>query len=138
MSTYIIVGAAAVAAIMTAYYLTQRSSAPRSPEFDDSEFQCLSELTIAEMLKWCDRKLDTGQYDNQKLSMCLLPNRASLDAFEGKLRLNRNDMQNCYLIVISDESAKKVLFRKLVVPLKIEEELSSVLSKGHVFRIPIE
>jgi hypothetical protein len=88
-------------------------------------------------MTWCGKKIDTDDFNDLKLSLNILSNEATIESFKGQLKLNRDETANCYLIVISDDTNKKTLFRKLVVPKIIADDLS-VLKEGKIFVIPIE
>lgn len=104
--------------------------------FNDDEIQRIKELMLSEVIIWADRKLNNYNTDSE-LEINILPNKATLEAFKGQLKLTPNLLKKSYLILILDKTNNKVLHRKLAIAYKISEELSEI-KNDKVFVTPLK
>lgn len=108
-----------------------------SNDFDEKEIQRVNSLTIEKILEWVDRELSSPEYDDKKFVVNILPNKATLEIFKGKLPISKKFINQCYLIYIEDKDSSKTIVRKLVISPEISDELSCIL-QDRIFVIPVE
>ena len=93
--------------------------------FNDDEIQRIQELRLSEVVIWADRKLKNYKTDSD-LEINILPNKATLEALKGQLKLTPNLLKKSYLILILDKANNTVLHRKLAIADNISGELSEI------------
>lgn len=104
--------------------------------FNDDEIQRIQELRLSEVVIWADRKLKNYKTDSD-LEINILPNKATLEALKGQLKLTPNLLKKSYLILILDKANNKVLHRKLAIADNISGELSEI-QNDKVFVTPLK
>lgn len=133
--TLVTISIAAVAYV--AYRRYQRTHPTLQDELNDEEIQYVNNLSLSTITEWLDKVLTNIPEDIESLKVSVLPNAATLDAFNGRLDLKERDLKRCILIMIIDELSKKVIKRKLVIPNNLKEDLNAV-KNGKIFEIPIK
>lgn len=93
--------------------------------FNDDETQRIQELRLSEVVIWAERKLKGSDPDTE-IEINVLPNKATLEAFKGQLKLTPNLLKKSYLIIMLDKTNSKVLYRKLVIADRVSQELSEI------------
>lgn len=108
-----------------------------SDDFNNKEIQRINKLFVDKILVWVDSTLSAPEFDNKKFVVNVLPNKATLEVFKGKLPVADKYLNDCYLIYIEDNDNKKTIARKLVISPNVSEELSCIL-QDKIFVIPVE
>lgn len=93
--------------------------------FNDDETQRIQELRLSEVVMWAERKLKGSDPDTE-IEINVLPNKATLEAFKGQLKLTPNLLKKSYLIIMLDKTNSKVLYRKLVIADRVSQELYEI------------
>ena len=93
--------------------------------FNDDETQRIQELRLSEVVIWAERKFKGSDPDTE-IEINVLPNKATLEAFKGQLKLTPNLLKKSYLIIMLDKTNSKVLYRKLVIADRVSQELSEI------------
>lgn len=116
-------------------YFKRNSSSNKT--MDLSDIQYIDKLSIPSALDWVNRILEKNN-KRGKYTLNILPNELTIQAFNGNLKLNsKADLEKCILLIILDPDKKETVFRKLVIPSVISEDLS-VLRDNKIYEIPIE
>lgn len=128
------------AAIIACGYVVYRRRQRRfiiSDDFNESDIQRINILQMQKILDWADTCLSNTMFEDKKFTINVLPNKATKDAYEGKISLSKSDWDKVYLIYIEGVETKKMLFRKMVIAPQIDESLEC-LHRNKVFVIPVE
>lgn len=126
-----------IAAVAYAAYRRYKQTHPKlQDELNGDEIQYVNILSLGSISSWIDKAVISIPEDVQ-MKVSVLPNAATLEAFNGRLDLKEKDLKRCYLIMIIDESSKRVIKRKLVIPNSLNEDLAPIRN-GKIFEIPIK
>lgn len=106
-------------------------------DFDGKEIQCVNTLSLEKILGWVDVTLSGAEYDNEQFVVNILPNKATVEVFKGKLPIAKKQLKKCYLIYITDKISSKTIARKLIIAPEVADELSCIL-RDKIFVIPVE
>lgn len=105
--------------------------------FNNKEIQRVNTLSVEKILEWVDITLSGAEYDNKQFVVNILPNKATLEVFNGELPIAKKHLKSCYLIYIEDKNSSKTIARKLIIAPEIADELSCIL-RDKIFVIPVE